>query len=685
VVWNSCSSEAKRPEHHAGQRMDAQRARGRAARIAHLVDDVVGAAHQLGAVAQEGLAHVAEPHHPRAAVEQRRAQELLQLLDARGDHRIGHPQLARRLRKALGLRDANEGFDALEAVHGGTVLRGPAFRVRQRGGRQPHTGKLGAGPLRARRKTVIAVSEGYPPHLQCLPPTRSLSTPYEVLSAMPKSPQPRARFSFSPTVRALLLAVAACGVALPALAAIEHEDVDRLMQAGKLDEAMAKADAFLKDKPRDPQMRFLKGVIQLDTGKRAEAIAAFTQLTLDAPELPEPYNNLAVIYASQNQFDKARSALESAIRTNPSYATAQENLGDVYARLASQAYSKALQLDQNNTAVQPKLAVIRTLFTPTPAGHEIHGAGRRCCAGAARTCSEAAGTCPTPAPAAAPAAKVAAAPAPVAAPAKAPEAAPAPAPAPAAASASVAEDRIRRPRLGLGLGRPGHGALPGRLRPRLHPRRRTEPQGWEEDRRARIVGKSSISVNIENLVIKVDGQNATARFRQIYRADSLNISSRKTLDMQRCGQPMAHSQGKRRRLVTDIVRRGRLQNPPFPRRGNLLAALVTASALMLAAPGAAFASNKAGQRKNRQQRQGGKNANMGADKAAGNRRAAHAAGGRSSVKEARSQQRRQVGSGQGQEGHRWRRAGPLPPLQARTAAGPRPQPPSRKPAAPKPG
>ncbi|MFS2102251.1 murein L,D-transpeptidase family protein [Variovorax sp. Varisp85] len=55
---------------------------------------------------------------------------------------------------------------------------------------------------------------------------------------------------------------------------------------------------------------------------------------------------------------------------------------------------------------------------------------------------------------------------------------------------------------------------------------------------------------------------------------------------------MAHSQGKRRRLVADIVRHGRLQNPPFRlRSGQLLAALMTASALMLAAPGAALASN----------------------------------------------------------------------------------------------
>jgi tetratricopeptide (TPR) repeat protein len=363
---------------------------------------------------------------------------------------------------------------------------------------------------------------------------------------MPKSPWPRARFSLSPTVRALVLAVAACGVAVPALAALEHEEVDKLMQAGKLDEAMTKADAFLKDKPRDPQMRFLKGVIQLDTGKRNEAIAAFTQLTLDAPELPEPYNNLAVIYASQNQFDKARNALESAIRTNPSYATAQENLGDVYARLASQAYSKALQLDQGNTAVQPKLAVIRTLFTPTPPG----GKPAALVASAATTATapapapapvaKAPPPAPAPAPAAPPPAKVAAAPAPVAAAPKAPEAA-APAPAPAAAAAPAAstaanaeiESAVRAwasawasQDMDRYLAAYGNDFAPGGGQNR---------KSWEQDRRARIVGKSSISVNIENLAIKVDGDSATAKFRQIYRADNLNVSSRKTLEMQRSG------------------------------------------------------------------------------------------------------------------------------------------------------
>ncbi|QRF56945.1 nuclear transport factor 2 family protein [Variovorax paradoxus] len=370
---------------------------------------------------------------------------------------------------------------------------------------------------------------------------------------MPKSSL-RTPFSLTPVVRALFLAAAVGATALSALAAPEHEEVDRLMQAGKLEEASTKADAFLKDKPRDPQMRFLKGVIQLDTGKRAEAIAAFTQLTQDAPELPEPYNNLAVIYASQNQFDKARNALESAIRTNPSYATAQENLGDLYARLASQAYSKALQLDQNNTAVAPKLAVIRTLFVPAVPG------AKPTLLAAAPEAPRAAPAAPAPAPAPvakapAPAPAPAAAPVPAPAPApvaKAPAPAPAPAPAvvakapeasaPAAAPAAPAASSSANAEVESAV-RGWAAAWAGQDMDRylaaygsdFTPGGGQSRKSWEEERRARIVGKSSISVNLENLVIQVNGQSATAKFRQVYRADNLNISSRKTLELQRSG------------------------------------------------------------------------------------------------------------------------------------------------------
>ena len=386
---------------------------------------------------------------------------------------------------------------------------------------------------------------------------------------MPKSPLLRARFgALSPVVRALLLATA-CGISFPVLAALEHDEVDRLVQAGKLDEALTRADAFLKDKPKDPQMRFLKGVIQLNAGKRNEAIAVFTQLTQDSPELPEPYNNLAVIYAGQNQFDKARAALESAIRTNPSYATAQENLGDVYARLASQAYSKALQLDQNNAAaVQPKLSVIRTLFT-APAGTDTPAAAAAAssntrpapAAKVAATAPAAPAPASAPVPAPAPVAKApavpapavaAAAPAPAAAPthtraipaapvaiAKAPQTAAAPAPAPAPAPTPAAapdasadvENAVRA--WAAAWAAQDMDRYLAAYGPDFNPGGGQSRKAWEEERHARIVGKSNISVNLENLVVQVDGAVATAKFRQIYRADHLNIRSRKTLELQR--------------------------------------------------------------------------------------------------------------------------------------------------------
>lgn len=144
----------------------------------------------------------------------------------------------------------------------------------------------------------------------------------------------------------------------------DYTDVNRLVTARKLGEALAKVDAYLAGKPRDPQMRFIKGVIHNDMGQSAEAMVIFRQLNQDYPELPEPYNNLAVLYAGQGELDKARIALEMAIRTNPSYAAAHENLGDVLLQLASQSYAKALQNEPRSASIPNKLALVRNLLSP---------------------------------------------------------------------------------------------------------------------------------------------------------------------------------------------------------------------------------------------------------------------------------------------------------------------------------
>ena len=324
------------------------------------------------------------------------------------------------------------------------------------------------------------------------------------------------------SLRAITLATV---LVAPVVYADEYADVSQMVRAGKLAEALVKADQYLATKPRDPQMRFLKGVIQRDSGKTTEAITTFTRLTEDFPELPEPYNNLAVLYAGQSQFDKARTALEMAIRTNPSYSTAHENLGDVYAKLASQAYSKALQLDNGNQAVPPKLALIRELFSPP--GAKL-----------AKTATVPVATAPV---------TVAAKPSTVTAPATITASAPAVTNTPASATtaptakqsdataANKEVESIVKAWASSWSSKDVKGYLSAYGREFDPPGSQTR-SAWEQDRRTKITSKSKIDVRIENLAVSVNGDKAVARFRQDYKSGALAVSSRKTLDLVKKGE-----------------------------------------------------------------------------------------------------------------------------------------------------
>jgi len=171
------------------------------------------------------------------------------------------------------------------------------------------------------------------------------------------------RFFALPHALAALLCAGILTLTPTVVRADTLQEASRLMKQGQLGPALEKTDQILASKPKDAQARFMKGLILTEMNRHNDVIAVFTKLTEDYPELPEPYNNLAVLYAQQRQFEKAKNALEMAIRTHPSYATAHENLGDIYARMASQAYDKALQIDSSNASAQSKLALIRDLMS----------------------------------------------------------------------------------------------------------------------------------------------------------------------------------------------------------------------------------------------------------------------------------------------------------------------------------
>ncbi|WP_295547100.1 tetratricopeptide repeat protein [uncultured Pseudacidovorax sp.] len=171
----------------------------------------------------------------------------------------------------------------------------------------------------------------------------------------------------SSVARSLIRASLACLLVAGAGAALadDYAEVNALLRTGKAAEALDKADRYIAGNPRDPQMRFLRGVILSEQGKPQDAADTFVKLTQDYPELPEPYNNLAVIYAAQGQLDKARDALDNALRLNPNYAVAHENLGDVYVRMAARQYNRAQSFASTSSSVAPKLALVRQLVDST--------------------------------------------------------------------------------------------------------------------------------------------------------------------------------------------------------------------------------------------------------------------------------------------------------------------------------
>ncbi len=123
--------------------------------------------------------------------------------------------------------------------------------------------------------------------------------------------------------------------------------------------AIEMLDKLTAEHPREAQARFVKGIALTDEGRTDDAIAQFRALVADFPELPEPRNNLAVLYAKKGEYRLARDELERAVQAAPDYAIAHENLGDVYARLAQVEYERTVALDKLNRSAPAKLKLIR--------------------------------------------------------------------------------------------------------------------------------------------------------------------------------------------------------------------------------------------------------------------------------------------------------------------------------------
>ena len=143
----------------------------------------------------------------------------------------------------------------------------------------------------------------------------------------------------------------------------------RLAQAAMGTKALKRIDAILSRQPADAQMRFMKGVMLSNPRRRRQLPVSYPA----DPGLPPSSRNRITTWRfsmpRRASMTRPRPRWTRRCRTSPAYATAFENLGDVHARLASQAYDKALQIDPASTgATTParveKLALVRSLAVP---------------------------------------------------------------------------------------------------------------------------------------------------------------------------------------------------------------------------------------------------------------------------------------------------------------------------------
>ncbi len=165
---------------------------------------------------------------------------------------------------------------------------------------------------------------------------------------------------------AAFTSVTACAQNAPAVRD-DTPQIDESIASEKWSAALADLDARIASKPQDAQAKFKRGTVLARLNRDDDAIRQFTELTQLYPELPEPYNNLAALYAKHGRYQDARMALETSVKANPSYGLAYENLGDLYLHLAEQSYRRAQSLGQASNSAAQRVAAIEKIVSPAAA------------------------------------------------------------------------------------------------------------------------------------------------------------------------------------------------------------------------------------------------------------------------------------------------------------------------------
>ena len=160
--------------------------------------------------------------------------------------------------------------------------------------------------------------------------------------------------------------VLAVGLPATAMADWNPAAVGQELANGQAAQALEATRARLSEQADDPQARFLQAMALAQTGDAASAIDVYRRLSAQYPRRARIWNNLGVLYARQGQLEAARSALVQAVEVEPDYATADQNLGDVYLALASEAYRRAQQQGADADAMNGRRSALERLLPSLP-------------------------------------------------------------------------------------------------------------------------------------------------------------------------------------------------------------------------------------------------------------------------------------------------------------------------------
>ena len=310
------------------------------------------------------------------------------------------------------------------------------------------------------------------------------------------------------------------------------DSIKQSIQSGQLDQALKLVQQERQASPKDVQVQFLEAVILAQQGQHERAIDAFKKMTEAYPDLPEPFNNLGVLYASKGRLDEARAAFDKAILTHASYAAAHKNLSDVQAQLTRQSYARALQVDPKVKLATAQLTLLGAITTERSDVSKIPGPSVRSAPPAAIT------------PSVAPALSVDQV--------KLPEVTGKEIP--VQPNKQATKEAAKVAALAMGSKQEESNAEADLIKSAVQSWARSWSQKdikkyfaayasnfvppdnmsrakWESERELRISSKKKIQVAVSNFKIDVQGNKAKVHFSQVYESDNFKGNSRKSLEL----------------------------------------------------------------------------------------------------------------------------------------------------------